>query len=141
MFQHPSGYQVEAKEEIVRTALDKLLPLWPRGLRVGEIFSDVSQVMDDLKLLHRNGLIELRCIEPAEFAVHPDALNRIEAGWGGYVTTAYHTREIMSAEIEAENRRAILFSPGEHGFNVSGHRNDPQSPRDVSMGATQKCGP
>jgi SAM-dependent methyltransferase len=34
MFEHPSGYQVEAKEEIMRDVLMSLQPLWPRGLRV-----------------------------------------------------------------------------------------------------------
>jgi SAM-dependent methyltransferase len=95
MFQHPSGYQVEAKEEIIRAALTRLQPLWPRGLRVGAVFSDVSHVMNDLKLLHCNGLIELRCMEPGEFGVCPDSLNRLESHYGGYATTPYHTREAV----------------------------------------------
>lgn len=140
MFQHPSGYQVEAKVEIVQSVLNKLLPLWPHGLRIGEIFPNVRQVMNDLKLLHRNGLIELRYIDPGEFSVFADTLNKLEADWGGYVTTAYHTRQAAPDKIDAKNMQANVFSLGDHGFNVSGYRNDPQSPRDVSMGETQICG-
>lgn len=95
MFQHPSGYEVEAKEEPIQTALIRLQSLWPRGLRIGAVFSNVCQVMDDLKLLQRNGLIELRCIEPGDFGVNSDRLNRMEAENGEYVTTAYHTLEAV----------------------------------------------
>ncbi len=77
MFQHPSGYQVEAKVAVMVTALKRLQPLWPRGLRIGAVFPDVSKVMDDLKLLQRNGLIELRCIEPGEFGVGRTAAKQI----------------------------------------------------------------
>jgi hypothetical protein len=90
LFKHPTGYEVEAKEEFMRTALTRLQPLWPRGLQVREMFPDVRQVEEDLRLLQRNGLIELRCIEPGDFAVPPDMLNNLERGWGGYLTTAYH---------------------------------------------------
>ena len=82
MFQHPSGYQVEAKEEVIRTALNRLQPLWPRGVRIGAVFPDVAQVMEDLKLLHRNDLIELRCIEPGAYGDCSDPLNRLEARLG-----------------------------------------------------------
>jgi SAM-dependent methyltransferase len=89
-FKHPSGYEVEAKEDFIRVGLTGLRPLWPRGLRVDAVFPDVNRVADDLRLLHRNGLIELRCIEPADFGVSGDRLNRLELGWGGYLTTPYH---------------------------------------------------
>ncbi len=103
MFHHPSGYQVEAKEEIIRTTLNRLQPLWPRGVRIGELFPEVAQVMDDLKLLQRNGLIELRCIEPGEWGKHSNSLNRLEAVWGEFVTTPYHTREAAPSEFEADS--------------------------------------
>jgi SAM-dependent methyltransferase len=95
MFQHPSGYEVEAKEAVMAAALKRLQPLWPKGLRIGAVFPDVSKVVDDLKLLQRNGLIELRCIEPSECGVCPDSLNRLESHYGAYVTTPYHTREAV----------------------------------------------
>lgn len=100
MFQHPSGYEVEAKDEVIRTALMKLQSLWPRGLTVGELFQDVGLVMDDIKLLQRNGLIELRCIEPDDIATSRTPLNRLESDPGGYVTTPYHTREGSLVELE-----------------------------------------
>ena len=93
MLQHPSGYQVEAKEAVILNAMKKLQPLWPQGLRVQEVFPDVRHVMADLRLLHRNGLIELRCIDSNEFGISGDLLNRLECEWGGYTTTVYHTRE------------------------------------------------
>ncbi len=93
MLQHPSGYQVEVKEAVILHAMKKLQPLWPHGLRVYEIFPDVGHVMADLRLLHRNGLIELRCLDPGEFGVSGDLLNSLENDWGGYKTTIYHTRE------------------------------------------------
>jgi len=96
MFQHPSGYQVEAKDAVIVTALKRLQPLWPQGLPIGAVFPDVRQVMDDLLLLQRNGLIELRCSEPGTFGLCPDSLNRLESHYGGYVTTPYHTREAVS---------------------------------------------
>jgi SAM-dependent methyltransferase len=95
-FEHPSGYRVEAKEECIEIALERLRPLWPRGLRVSEIFPDVTEVMDDLRLLHRNGLIELRCVEP-DSSASLEPLRKLESGIGGYFTTPYHTREAAVA--------------------------------------------
>lgn len=99
MFRHPSGYEVEAKDEVVQKALTKLHPFWPRGLTVGELFQEVSEVMDDLRLLQRNGLIELRCVEPGEFGVNRDLLNKLESDHGSYITTPYHTREWISSKM------------------------------------------
>ena len=90
VFKHPSGLEVEAKEEELRVALEKLLPLWPRGLRVKEVFQDVGHATDDLVLLYRQGLIDLRCIEPADFGIPADRLNIQERDWGGYATTRWH---------------------------------------------------
>ena len=101
LFQHPSGYQVEAKEADMAAALERLQPLWPRGLRVGALFPHVSRIMDDLKLLQCNGLIELRCVEPGEFGVGGEPLNRFENEWGDYVTSPYHTREVVPRGFEA----------------------------------------
>ena len=97
MFRHPSGYEVEAKEDITRLGLSRLHPLWPRGVRVVDLFPELHRVMDDLKLLQRNGLIELRCIEPGDFGVDGNALNKLEQTWGCYLTTPYHTTEFVKA--------------------------------------------
>lgn len=97
MLQHPSGCQVAVTVEAVRTGLAKLPALWPRGLPVGATFSNVSRVMDELMLLQRNGLIELRCIEPGDFRVRGGPLNGMEAP-DGYITTPYHTCETVSGQ-------------------------------------------
>lgn len=95
MFEHPSGYQVEAKEEPIRAALTKLQLLWPRGLRVGAVFQDVSHVMDDLKLLQRSGLIELRCVEPDDVGTGGKPPYRLEVDGSCFITTPYHTVEAV----------------------------------------------
>lgn len=96
MLQHPSGCQVDVTREAVRTGLAKLPALWPLGLPVGATFPDVRRVMDELMLLQRNGLIELRCIEPGDFGVRGGPLNTMEAR-DGYITTPYHTCEAVAA--------------------------------------------
>jgi hypothetical protein len=120
MFQHPSGYQVEAKEEVMRVALTLLQPLWPSGLRVGEVFPDVGGVIDDLKLLQRNGLIELRYVEDVGFGLSSDPLNRLEAQNGGYITTPYHTREAVTVMLES----ASDFAPGEKTERLDEYRHN-----------------
>lgn len=91
MFRHPSGYEVEAKENFMQEAFMKLHTQWPRGSRVAETFPLTAEVVEDLRLLQRNGLIELRCIEPGDFGIDGEPLNRLELEWGGYYTTPYHT--------------------------------------------------
>ena len=90
MFKHPSGYEVEAKEEGMRAALARLQPLWPRGLPVKDVFPDVSRLEEDLRLLQRNGLVELRCVEPEDFGIDGSVLNQLERSWGGYLTLPCH---------------------------------------------------
>lgn len=91
-FQHPSGYRVEVKERAVARAFETLGPHWPRALRIEVVFPEVRAVMEDLLLLHRNGLIELRCLEASECALVAEPLATLESEYGGYVTTRYHTR-------------------------------------------------
>ena len=78
------------KEPAVANALVRLRGLWPNGLPISRLFDDVTLVAEDLQLLYRNGLVELRWHEPD--AVDPQPLNRLEAQWNGGATTAYHTR-------------------------------------------------
>jgi SAM-dependent methyltransferase len=92
MFRHPSGYEVDVTADVISEGLMKLSALWPRGLVVGDIFPDVEGVAEDLTLLHRNGLIELRCGEPAA-EVSVDALRELQRRKLGYFTTPYHTLE------------------------------------------------
>jgi len=108
MFQHPNGYQVEAKEEVIRAAFERLHPFWPRALRVGDVFPNVLHVMEDLRLLHRNGLIELRCIDPVEFDVPREPLNNWELSRGVGATTPFHTRDDFSANSTDNYRHTTM---------------------------------
>lgn len=101
-FQHSSGYEVEAKETSVKEALNCLHRIWPRGVRVDDLFPDVERVKEDLRLLHRSGLIELRLIDYVDLEVDPGPLAAMEVEWGGYFTTRYHTCEAV-ASIDPEH--------------------------------------
>jgi len=113
MFWHPSGYTVEAKEDAIGAAFVRLLPLWPLGVRIADLFSEVATatVIDDLKLLHRNGLIEMRCPPPRESFGSSELLNRMEAAYGDYVTTPYHTREAVPAHWVAGSSTVTAAEP------------------------------
>jgi SAM-dependent methyltransferase len=93
MFRHPNGFEVEAKQEGMRAALERLRALWPRGMTASALFPADGLLMDDLRLLHAHGLIELRLWEPGDDAPPPGPLNEQERRWTGYWTTPYHTRE------------------------------------------------
>lgn len=108
MFQHPSGYQVEVKDEAMRIALERLHPLWPRGITVGELFGRRNGFVDDLCLLYRHGLVELRCVEPSSF--DGGALHMLERARTGFVTTAYHTTSLP------------MSWPAAREIRVDGHR-------------------
>jgi hypothetical protein len=94
MFVHPTGYRVETRSPEIQSALEALHSSWPRGRLVGEMFPAVDRIMDDLRLLHRNGLVELRGTEPSQMELRSEPLHALEAANGGYVTTPYHTREL-----------------------------------------------
>lgn len=93
-FRHPSGLEVEAKDEVMRAALHRLRPLWPRGMAVRDLFAGAAAPLADLRLLHHHGLVELRLIEPGDFPARPGPLNEREASWGQqHVTSPWHTRD------------------------------------------------
>lgn len=91
MFRHPNGFEVEARTEPTRAALERLRSQWPRGLRVGDLFDDVAAVAPDLALLHHHGLIDLRLLEMTDGAPPAEPLNALEAARVGYQTSPYHT--------------------------------------------------
>lgn len=93
VFRHASGYEVETKDEDMRTALERLRAIWPNGCVIRALYPEVSRFAEDLLLLHRNGLIELRCREPADSNVAAERLKRLELEWGGYFTTPDHRWE------------------------------------------------
>jgi hypothetical protein len=93
-FVHPSGYEVEAKDASMAEALRVLQLSWPNGQRVDQLFPDVPGVFDDLALLYRNGLVDLRLDStPDDVAVDAPRLNHLERRWGGYSTGARHACE------------------------------------------------
>ncbi|MEN8668914.1 MULTISPECIES: class I SAM-dependent methyltransferase [unclassified Ketobacter] len=93
-YQHPNGYQVEAKDKQIAGALDHLFSLWPQSAPLDTVLSTHHRYLDDLILLHHNGLIELRLPGSPKPASDPglNRLNRLEIQWGGYYTTAFHQR-------------------------------------------------
>ncbi len=92
LYRHASGFEVEAKDGAVGAAFERLAPLWPRGLPMRELFADTAAFLDDFRLLHRHGLLDLRLCEPAHDAPPSAPLNACEARWGGYATSPYHVR-------------------------------------------------
>jgi len=94
-YQHPNGYQVEVKNPQLATALERLFQRWPASAPISTILEPRQSIMEDLLLLHNNGLVELRlpeapCQPPDNTALNP--LNQQELQWGGYYTTANHQR-------------------------------------------------
>ena len=92
-FKHPSGYEVDVTRVDLIETFERLRSLWPRALPLGTLDLDLAAVMQDLLLLQRNGLIELRCVEPEPSRYWDSALAQLE-GESGYITTPHHTREL-----------------------------------------------
>jgi SAM-dependent methyltransferase len=97
MFRHPNGYEVDVRDPQIDAGLRRLAPLWPEGVRVGDVFCDVSSVMEDVTLLHRHGLVELRCVGAIEPARAAEPLRALECERGGYFTSPYHVRQAADA--------------------------------------------
>jgi hypothetical protein len=93
-FRHPNGLEVVAKDGVMRDAFERLRARWPRGIAVRDLFAGHPAAISDLRLLHHHGLVELRLIEPGDFATPAGPLNEREASWGQpHVTSPWHTRE------------------------------------------------
>ena len=90
-FKHISGQEIETCKDPLHKALLKLQPLWPRGLSVKSLFSDIQDIREDLEWLLRYQLIELRCIEPGDFEAAPEPLNELEQSLRQISTSAWHT--------------------------------------------------
>lgn len=96
VLEHPdTGVEVTASEAEVRDVLVQLGSCFPRGRRVGEAFTRVAAMADDLVLLHRNGVATLRLVEPLDPPPDAAALHRLEAAHGGYNTMADHGRRAV----------------------------------------------
>ncbi len=102
-FIHPSGYRVETHQESMQNALLHLARRWPTSAPVARLFSDPLTIREDLLLLQKNGLIELRLAEP-EATLAPDPLHALEAPFG-YRTTPWHTREALDSQTPPSERQ------------------------------------
>jgi SAM-dependent methyltransferase len=92
-FKHASGQEIETCNSSIHQALLKLQTLWPRGLRIRELFDDIDDVREDIELLLRYQLIELRCIEPGDFEPSPQPLNTLEQSLRKISTTPWHSTD------------------------------------------------
>lgn len=111
-FLHPSGFEVEAKDEPMRAAFERLAPLWPRAVSLPSLFPGPAPPFDDLMLLYRHGLIDLRLVEAGDFAAPAGPLNEREAQWGLlHATTPWHTREAPRARVDAAAATQRLAEP------------------------------
>jgi hypothetical protein len=90
VFEHRSGHQVEVRSLSMATALRILHGAWPRGHRLDRLFADVTGTFDDLSLLHRTGMIELRSVDLAALDVNPQPLNQLER-LCGYTSSPCHS--------------------------------------------------
>lgn len=98
-FVHRSGVEVEVTDAAIRDALVRLGTQWPGGLAVDEVLPRAPDVHDDLRLLHRSGLVELRLVEAAP--ADAEALHRLETPLG-YRTAPSHAREPVARADEDE---------------------------------------
>ena len=112
MFRHPTGFEVEARAPAMAAAFEQLEPLWPRGLPVTSLLPGATNLYDDLRLLHRHGMVELRLVEPHEPAVSPERLHQAELGWGGYRTTPFHATE-TSPSLKPVSKLAARDADGD----------------------------
>lgn len=101
-FAHPNGQTINVTTASFARALHTLVHQWPKATRVGDLFDDDSDVLDDLVLLYRNGLVDLRVVEPAQPDTPDEALARHERAWGGYATDPLHRwRPVEAPEPES----------------------------------------
>lgn len=95
-FQHSSGFEVEVRSNAIATALRVSRALWPEGCRLDTLFSDVGEVIEDLTLLHRRGMIELRLMQPSSNDRNSEPLHDVERRFGGGATTRNHIRSTLA---------------------------------------------
>lgn len=90
-FRQPSGQEIEIGDEPFCRALLELQKTCPRGLHIGSLFADVAANRENIEYLLELELIELRCIEPGDFAPLPGPLNELEESLRHISTSPWHT--------------------------------------------------
>ena len=91
IFRHASDREIETDDRPMIKALTELHGLWPRGHRVRSLFRNITEIREDLEYLMQQEMIELRCIEPGDFDVSPEPLNKLEKSLRNISTSAWHT--------------------------------------------------
>ncbi|MBC8071432.1 MAG: class I SAM-dependent methyltransferase [Deltaproteobacteria bacterium] len=89
------GQEVEVRDAVLRDVLVRVQPEWPLSLPLDQLFDGHEVPADDLLLLHRLGLLELRIDEP-DASVEPGPLHALELRERGELTSAYHRRMLPS---------------------------------------------
>ena len=97
-FKHASGQEIETCNESIREALVKLQPVWPRGLSIRSLFTNITDSREDIEWLLRYQLIELRCIEPADFETGSEPLHTLEKSLRNSSTSAWHNINVAREE-------------------------------------------
>lgn len=90
-FSLPSGREIETTDETICKALIELRKTSPRGQRIGSIFSDVGASRENIEYLLEHELIELRYVEPGDFAPPSEPLNKLENSLRNIMTSPWHT--------------------------------------------------
>lgn len=101
-FSGPSGEEIEITHQRFSEILRDLQPMWPRGRRIGSLFTDVAEVKESLEYMLGQQLIELRCIEPGDFDVSPEPLNALEQSLRNISTSPWHTMDSPGAETRPQ---------------------------------------
>ena len=89
LFRDAAGTEVRVTTEPFATALKALRARWPEFVPVGEVFSDGADVVEDVILLNRQGLLALRPANAARLARDSAELHAVECQ-RGYVTSSDH---------------------------------------------------
>ncbi len=90
MLQHPSGFPIDASEPNTKTAFERLSQLWPSGVAIRDLFPAGDAPIENIKLLHHLGLVELRPLGPAP-VTDEARLHQCQRSWNGYATSRDHT--------------------------------------------------
>ncbi len=68
-------------------------PLGPGGFGLGDVLTVLASVIDDGRLLHRSGMIQMGLVDLDQFAPDPGPLHVLEHDPGGFTTSPYHDME------------------------------------------------
>jgi SAM-dependent methyltransferase len=83
--------EVEVRDAVLRDVLIRLQPEWPCSVPLDQLFAGHEVPADDLLLLHRLGLLELRIEEP-DAGIDPGPLHALELRTRGELTSPHHRR-------------------------------------------------